>query len=316
MTTTCKIPVVKPLLALTMGDPAGIGPEIVVGALRDARVRRACRAVVVGSSEALRREGWRPALAPLLDPGAECRPRPGRPDTAGAAASFAAVRLATEFALRGLVRGIVTAPIAKDGWRSAGIEFPDHTDYLQSATRSREVAMMLVADGLRSIPVTRHVALSEVSGRLRVPAIVAAARLASAALRDGLGVRSVRLGLCAFNPHAGESGMMGGEERKVLGPALREARRAGLRMDGPHPADSAWAAHRAGRFDALISLYHDQAMIPLKVLHPYGIVNWTVGIPIVRTSPGHGTAFDIAGKRRANSEAMVQAILLAARLNA
>jgi 4-hydroxythreonine-4-phosphate dehydrogenase len=268
----------------------------------------------MGCRKVLERQGWNKRLAPLLDPGVDCAFRSGRPTPASGRASFEAVRLAVDFALRGLVDGIVTAPVSKGAWRSAGIPFLDHTDFLRRACGVRRVAMMLVDGSLRAVPVTRHIPLAQVPRRLNCREVIDAARMAQRALRDQLGIRRPRLGLCALNPHAGESGMLGGEERRILQPALRALKRSGIRIDGPIPADAAWAAHKAGRWDALIALYHDQVMIPMKVADPYAVVNWTLGIPFIRTSPGHGTAFDIAGKGTANPEAMIQAILLAARL--
>lgn len=298
-----------------MGEPAGIGPEVLAASLSDPRVRRACRPLAVGCRRVLARFGWNPRLAPILDPGVESRARPGRPTPESGRASFEAVRLAAELAMRGLVGGIVTAPVSKSSWRSAGVPYRDHTDFLARVSGTRRVAMMLAAGGLRAVPVTRHLPLAEVPRRLNPGEVAAAARLAARALKNELGIPRPRLGLCALNPHAGESGLLGGEERRILLPAARRLRRSGVRVEGPLPADAAWAAHRAGRWDALICLYHDQAMIPLKTACPHGIVNWTLGIPFARTSPGHGTAFDIAGKGRADPEAMIQAVLLAARLS-
>lgn len=297
-----------------MGEPAGIGPEVLVASLSDARVRRACQPLVVGCRKVLEGQGWSGRLGPTLDPGVECSFRPGKPTAGSGLASFAAVRLAVDFARRGFADGVVTAPISKDAWRQAGVSFLDHTDYLRHACGARRIAMMLVNGSLRAVPVTRHIPLAQVSRRLKCRDVIDAGQMAQRALRDQLGIRRPSLGLCALNPHAGESGMLGGEERRILQPALRALKRSGIRIDGPIPADAAWAAHKSGRWDALIALYHDQVMIPMKVADPYAVVNWTLGIPFVRTSPGHGTAFDIAGKGLANPEAMIQAILLAAKL--
>lgn len=292
-----------------MGDPAGIGPEIALAASRAPAVKRICRPILVGSRNVFAGAGWRAGDAPCLG-GSSARRRPGRPDREGAKASFDAVEIAVKLARRGLVSGIVTAPIAKTAWRGAGIPFDDHTGYLARVCGSPEAAMMLMSGPLRTVTVTRHLPLSKVASRLKKGEIIIAGGLLRLALRR-LGVRRARVALCALNPHGGEEEMFGDEERRILAPAARAGRLA-----GPVPADSAWALHRAGAYDGLISLYHDQALIPLKVFDRRRIVNWTLGVPLVRTSPGHGTAFDIAGRRRADACAMIEAALLAARLSA
>lgn len=305
----------KPVLAFTLGDPAGIGPEIVVAALKNSAVRRACVPLVIGSRDVFYYHGWRPELAPILDPGVACSVRPGRPSPAGGRAGFAAVAVATKLALRRCVDAIVTAPISKEFWNRAGIRYPDHTDYLKEATGAAQVAMMLLCGELRTVLVTRHMPLRDAPRRISTGETVRAVLLLHKALRDDLKILRPRLGLCALNPHAGEEGLLGKEEREILLPAVRRLRHSGVGISLPLPADSAWALHRAGKFDGLVTLYHDQALIPLKMADPYGVVNWTLGLPIVRTSPGHGTAFDIAGKGCAMPDAMVAAALLAARLS-
>jgi 4-hydroxythreonine-4-phosphate dehydrogenase len=254
-------------------------------------------------------------LAPLLDPGFQCEYESGHPTASSGYCSFAAVRLAVDLALKRLADAVVTAPISKESWRSAGVPFLDHTGFLEEVCARKHVAMMLVAGDLRAVPVTRHIPLARVSGRLTISSIVYSARLTHQTIKEKMGIRRPALALCAFNPHAGESGMFGTEERDVLLPAIKTLKRMGIPIDGPIPADAAWAAHSAGLWDALLTLYHDQAMIPMKVACPYAVINWTLGIPIIRTAPGHGTAFDIAGQRKANPEAMIQAILLAASLS-
>lgn len=176
--------------------------------------------------------------------------------------------------------------------------------------------MMLLGGPFRAVLATRHIPLKDAPRAATAAAVAEAAELADGALREGLGIRHPRLALCALNPHAGEGGLLGTEERDILGPAARALRRRGLNLAGPLPADAAWAAQARGEFDALVALYHDQALIPLKAAVGYGVVNWTVGTPLIRTSPGHGTAYDIAGRGRADAEATVQAALLAARLAA
>ncbi|OGR60040.1 MAG: hypothetical protein A2X36_08660 [Elusimicrobia bacterium GWA2_69_24] len=302
-------------MALTAGDPAGVGPELVVAAMRHPLLRRRASLLAVGPREALIRAGWTPKLGPFLDPGipVPAMRRPG-PSVAGGRASFAAVRLAVRLAQDRRVDAVVTAPVSKQSWEMAKVGFRDHTQYLKAATGSRDAGMMLLAGDLRAVLVTRHIPHSEVPARLTAAALSEAARLTVDALRRNLSIRRPRLGLCALNPHAGDDGLLGKEESRILVPWARRERRGGFSLEGPLPADAAWAAHKAGRFDALLAVYHDQALIPLKLSGGYGAVNWTLGIPIIRTSPGHGTAFDLAGKGRADPSGMLAAALFAVRI--
>ena len=304
----------RPILAFTMGDPGGIGPEVVVGALKDKGVRRAAEVLVIGSRAVMARRGWGPRLSPLLDPGIPCKGALGEPTADGGRASFEAVRVAVAMFAKGIIDGFVTGPVSKEAWVMAKTGHTDHTGYLEKAT-GRKGAMVLLAGNMRSVLATRHIPVAQVPKQLTVANVVEAGRRLFEALRV-LGSKRPRLGLCALNPHAGEHGILGGEEKRVLGPALKRLAGLGIQVAGPIPADSAWAAHARGGFDGLITLYHDQALIPLKTMEPYGVVNWTVGLPLIRTSPGHGTAYDIAGKRPARPDATIRAALLAARLAA
>jgi len=275
--------------------------------MRAPRVRRACEPVAVGEASVWRRAGWRGAVVDTRLGLAV--PKPGAPSKASGALSFAAFRRAVELAERGLVGGIVTAPISKLAWKMAGVPFTDHTEYLRSVTgRSAEMILCAPDDGLWTVTATRHVPLAEVSKRVTRAAIASSAR----ALREALtlaGNSRPRIGLCGLNPHAGEEGLLGPEEKRVLVPAARS-----LKLEGPIAADAAWRLHRERKLDGLVCLYHDQALIGLKASVGLRIVNWTVGLPFIRTSPGHGTGFDIAQKRAADPFAMESAALLAARL--
>ena len=249
-------------------------------------------------------------MAPVLDTALGLNaPAYGRSSADAGKISFAAVRMATQLAMRRLVAGIVTAPISKKAWSMAGVPFTDHTEYFRIETNSpAEMILGAPAQKLWCILATRHIELKQASSLLKVDRIVSAARSLRDSLRQ-IGFKRPNLGLCAFNPHAGEEGMMGSEERRILRPV---ALKSGL--VGPIAADTAWRWHREGKLDALVCLYHDQALIPLKTAAGLEIVNWTTGLPFVRTSPGHGTGMDVAGKGRADESATVQAALLAARL--
>lgn len=308
-----------PVLAFTSGDPAGVGPEVAAAAARDPAVRGACRPLGIGPRGAFAAAGWRPGLFPIIEAGVFRAGRPRGPSADGGRASYAAVLRAVRLCARGLVQGVVTAPCSKQSWALAGLPHKDHTDLLKHETGSRRVGMWLEGAGLRTVLVTRHIPLRDVPAAVSYRAVADAAELAAEGLRLSAGLRRPRLGLCALNPHAGDAGVIGDEERRVLAPAAARLRRRGLGVEGPLPADAAWMAHADGRLDALLALHHDQALVPLKLRAGYGVVNWTLGIPLVRTSPGHGTAFDAArvrGGRKADPSGMKAAALLAAKIAA
>lgn len=302
----------KPLLAFTSGDPAGIGPEATLKALAGARA--VCRPLLVGEASVWKRAGWKPRLAPLFDTALGLKAPPyGSPSLSSGAASFSAVKAALGLAARGVVRGIVTAPISKQAWHMAGVPYTDHTEYLGAQTGGT-VQMVLGIPKRRvwCVLATRHVGLADAVKRLSVSRVLHAAAGLDRALRR-LGLKNRRLVLCGLNPHAGEEGLLGLEERRILIPAAAAAREAGIDLSGPVAADAAWRLHSVGRYDGVVALYHDQALIPLKMAGGLGVVNWTLG-SLVRTSPGHGTGFDIAGKGVAQAEATIAAAELAAKL--
>lgn len=316
-----------PLIGITMGDPAGIGPEIilkVVGA-----ELRSCRIVVLGDLETLRETAHRlgSPLAPMAwHPGvrypteAEVLPvlplsqlagenrRPGHPTTPGGEASYQYVEAGVGLTLDGTLQGLVTAPISKAMWHAAGRIYPGHTELLAALTHTPEVRMMLVGTRLRVILVTTHLALARVPAALSSERILRTISLASAHLSRFHGLRPPRLAVAALNPHAGEGGAFGDEEERLIRPAVRQAQALGLTVAGPFPADSLFVRAVQGEFDGVICLYHDQGLIPLKLLSWEDGVNATIGLPIVRTSPDHGTAFDIAGRGVANPRSLRAAI--------
>lgn len=304
----------KPLLAVTSGDPGGVGPELAVAVLNSRAVRRAARLLLIGPRSVFLRAGWRPSLAPILDSGFPCRRIVRKPTAEGGRSSYEAVQLALKLAMRGLVDGVVTAPVSKEAWRLAGAPDLDHTSLIGRFTGAKNVGMMLAAGALKAVLVTRHIPLKQVAAKASARALEDAAVAACAALKGPLGVRRPKIGLCALNPHAGDGGLIGDEEDRRLRPAVRRLKRRGIFLEGPIPADAAWAAHAGGRYDALLAMYHDQALVPLKLAAGYRVVNWTIGVPLVRTSPGHGTAFDIAGKGKVDPSGMKEAILFAVRL--
>jgi len=323
----------KPIIAVTMGDPGGIGPEVVVRALLDQRLARACRPVIVGRRPALERAaeslglplrfvpvGSRlPLLGPgrvaLVETGPERDPVPplGRPTASGGRAALEAIAEALCLALDGRAAAMVTAPISKEAIRAAGSPFPGHTEMLAAFTGARRHAMMLVGGPLRVTLATTHLPLREVAGALTRRGIVEAIGLTWEALR-ALGLPEPRVAVCGLNPHAGEGGLFGEEERRVIAPAVRTAYRQGVAVSGPWPADTVFHRAARGEFAAVVAMYHDQGLGPLKTLAFDTGVNVTLGLPIIRTSVDHGTAFDIAGRGTASPESLIAAVELAARL--
>ena len=319
----------KPIVAVTMGDPSGIGPEVVVKAARDAAVRRACRVVIVGDAALLQRAHaprWpnresgsaAPTDAPVLVESVTClKPdavRPGRSTRNGGEASYRYILRAVELIGAGGADAMATAPINKKALNDAGHAWPGHTELLADLTHTREVRMMLYGSRLKVVLVTVHLPLTEVAASLTRRRIRTTIELTHRSLQEWFGLAEPRLAVAALNPHGGEDGMFGQEERRVIRPAVRDCSGRGMCVSGPVPADSLFHRAVAGEFDAVICMYHDQGLGPFKLLHFTDGVNLTLGLPIIRTSVDHGTAYDIAGKGVADPRSMKQAILLAAKL--
>jgi len=319
-----------------MGDPCGIGPEIVVKAMADASLRARARFVVFGFSELFSYiadllEGdfpWYrdhhekvrryPYDVIVLDYDELPSPAAGQhePTHYGGRASAAFLEGAVAAAQAGMIDALVTAPISKQAWRLAGYKFPGHTEMLAKRTQSRNYAMMFVAPQLKVVLATIHESLFAVCDRLSIGCVFNPIDLADRALRDLFGIADPRIGLCGLNPHAGEGGTIGDEEKRIIEPAALMAAEAGANVSGPYPADTLFRRAVAGEFDCVVAMYHDQGLIPIKLLAWREAVNLTLGIPLIRTSPAHGTAFDIAGKNRADPEPMKAAIRLAVDLAA
>jgi 4-hydroxythreonine-4-phosphate dehydrogenase len=305
---------VKPRLAITLGDPAGIGPEIVSKALRDPRVQAACHPVLVGDpvAFALHKEPL-PTVELLSVPGLNRKLKLGRPSKDAGASAIESLKKAVYLVKSGQAQALVTAPVSKESFHLADHAYPGHTEWLAADSGASPVAMLMVAGDLRAILMTRHVPLARVSQTLTVADIEASGRLGHAFVRDQLGKRSPRLVACGLNPHAGDGGLIGEEEQEVFAPALRRLKAQGIHVAGPYSADAIFAEMTGQTYDLALAAYHDQGMIALKVHAADRLVNITLGLPYIRTSPGHGTAYDIAGKGRARPEPTIEAILLAAR---
>jgi 4-hydroxythreonine-4-phosphate dehydrogenase len=283
-----------PRIGLTVGDPAGIGPEIAEKAAAHPDVLEACRPVLYAP----------PDLSTF---------RPGELSARAGRAAYEAIVRAVEDARSGAVAAIATSPINKEAFRLAGLPWRGHTDLLAHLTGTGTVAMMFYSQPLRVVLATVHVPLAEVPAWLTRESLEATIRLTAREL-PRFGYPAPRLALAGLNPHAGEHGVMGREEDEVLGPAVEACRGDGIEVSGPLPADTAFLRATRGEFDAVIACYHDQGLIPVKLLAFGRAVNVTLGLPIIRTSVDHGTAFDIAGKGIADPASLIEAVLLAARL--
>ncbi len=328
----------KPLLAITIGDYNGIGPEVAVKAASSPRVRRACSLLLVGPELVFRdvRRSLRSPIRFLVagdDPGRDelltdfplvplllsssitrDEYQPGSAHPSAGAAAIAAIRAAVTLATRNSVDGIVTAPLAKHLVREPGLEFRGHTEFLQQLTGAPEVAMMLVCRGLKVGLATIHEPLRAIPSLLTHSLLLRRARIVLATLRSDWKIPRPRMAVLGLNPHAGESGLLGDEERNVIAPAVATLRDEGEQCEGPFPADSFFARYRPGTWDAVLAMYHDQGLIPLKMFARGRGANVTAGLPLIRTSPDHGTGFDLAGKGIADPSSMEEAILLAATL--
>ena len=328
----------RPILAITMGDPAGIGPEIIVKALASPTVWRLCRPIVVGSVQvmgktvrALRspvkvvglkddpkvgpRSKFTRGCLPVLDPIGKTlgRFQMGKPAAGPGLASVECIKKAAQLALSGCVAGIVTAPINKKAISLAGYAYPGHTELLADFTGSKQVGMMILGGPFKILFVTTHVAIRDLPAALTPSRILGAIRLANFALQKYFKLSKPRIGVAALNPHAGENGLFGDEERRVIAPATQKAQKCGIQVSGPLPADTLFGAAVRGAYDVIVAMYHDQGLIPLKTVAFGRCVNMTVGLPIIRTSVDHGTAYDIVGQGKADPQSLIEAIKLAAR---
>jgi len=305
-----------PRLALTAGDPAGIGPEVVLKALASPD-RPAATVVVYGPMSVLLARAVRLGLPPpqdlnarLVDVPLDGAVEPGRTSAAAGRAAAQAVLRAVADAKRGQVDALVTAPLNKESLRAAGHPWPGHTEMLADAAGTPDVAMMFVGGGLRVALLTIHRPLRTVPDAVTPAEVRRITRLVHRELAR-FGVRVPRIALCGLNPHAGEHGLLGHEEEEVLEPAIADLRREGLDVSGPFPADTLFVRARRGEFDAVIAGYHDQGLIPVKLAAFGHAVNVTLGLPFVRTSVDHGTGFDIVEKGTADGRSLVEAIGLA-----
>ncbi len=324
-------------LAVSLGDPAGIGPELIAEAWVRREQERLPPFFVVGCSEVLRAAAatrgidlpiaqvtdlaqptaWFATALPVLRVG-KAAYRPGKPDAKGAKLAIQSLERAVATVGVGVSDALVTGPTAKAALAEIGFEFPGQTEFVAAwcEVAAEDAVMMLAGPSLRTVPITVHCALAEVPKKLTVALIRRRCAIVARALEHDFGIARPRLAVCGLNPHAGENGRMGREEIKIIAPAIAKLRADGIDATGPHPADALFAPHARGTYDVAIAMYHDQALVPLKALDFDQGVNVTLGLPIVRTSPDHGTAFDIAGKNVASPGAMIAAIRMAGEMAA
>jgi 4-phospho-D-threonate 3-dehydrogenase / 4-phospho-D-erythronate 3-dehydrogenase len=325
--------VTPPLIAVTMGDPAGIGPEILAKTLADADFREENRVVVVGDAKMLERAarlldlplranvigepeeaGFEPGTADVIPETDLPEDLPfGELDARAGDAAFRYVERATALASAGRVAAVATAPLNKEAMHLAGHKYPGHTEILAGLTGTKDYAMMLVTDELKVIHVSTHVSLKEAIDRVQPERELAVIRLAHGSLRK-LGVESPKVAVAGLNPHAGENGLFGDEDAARIAPAVAAAAEEGIDATGPHPPDTVMMRARTGAFDIVVVQYHDQGHIPIKLMGFDTGVNVTVGLPFFRTSVDHGTAFDIAGTGEADPSSLRAALDLASRL--
>ncbi|HHI88429.1 MAG TPA: 4-hydroxythreonine-4-phosphate dehydrogenase PdxA [Hellea balneolensis] len=311
-------------LAVTMGDPAGIGPEITTKAwlaLRDTPYRFFVIAdpglypniaLLDRPEQAAARFADALPVLPIDSPAAKA----GKPDAGLAGPILKSIKYALRFAENGQAAGIITNPIAKHVLYEAGFSHPGHTEFLADLTNTPLPVMMLSARDLNVALVTIHMALKDVANSICAVSVINTARILDQALRRDFGISSPRIAMCGLNPHAGENGALGDEEQNILIPAAQTLRAEGINITNPKPADTMFHAEAREEYDAALAMYHDQGLIPVKSLDFHGGVNTTLGLPVIRTSPDHGTAFDIAGKDIARPDSLIAAIKQAAHMAA
>lgn len=317
-------------VGITIGDINGIGPEVIIKALRDNRILQDCVPIIYGSTKTLsfhkKMVHGEEFSYQSCKSATEAQPKKinivnvwndeikfdiGTSNETGGKYAFLSLEKATEDLASNKIDVLVTAPISKEGIIKAGFQFPGHTEYLAHLSNQDEALMLMVNDNLRVALVTTHVALKDVATHLTKEKIVAKIKQLENSLKKDFGIIRPRIAVFGLNPHAGENGKMGDEEQLVINPAINQAKNEGILAYGPYPADSFFGSSNLGNFDGILAMYHDQGLTAFKALAFDEGVNYTAGLPIVRTSPDHGTAFDIAGQDKANEQSMRSAIYLA-----
>jgi 4-hydroxythreonine-4-phosphate dehydrogenase len=319
------------VIGITMGDPAGIGPEIIVKTLVDPQIRRSAKFIIFGMNEQLCYAADKAEIETFW--GRHQHEKISRdypykvvvadydeysvpswingPSKVAGEASIQFCLDAVDAAQAGIIDAVVTAPISKVSWKLAGAEWPGHTEMLAHRTKSKRKVMMFISGPFKVALATIHQALFEVRHKFTIGCVFEPIDLLNTALKEYFGLDNPNIGVAALNPHAGENGQFGDEEQRIISPAILLAQEQGINCHGPYPADTLFLRATHGEFDGVVAMYHDQGMIPVKLLDFENAVNVTLGIPIIRTSPAHGTAFDIAGRNIANPSSFKAAIITA-----
>jgi 4-hydroxythreonine-4-phosphate dehydrogenase len=326
----------RPIIGITMGDPVGIGPEIISKALVESSLYEVCRPLILGDAAVITatnkwlKTGLRVHRADSPETGIyqsgsidviglsdldDRQLHYGHPTRETARAMVAYVTQAIAWAMKGRIHALATCPINKLALRMAGVDFDGHTELLAQQTKTSDYVMMLAGSKLRVALVTIHLPLAQVPAKLTTEAVLKTLRITHEALGSAFGIPKPRLAVAALNPHAGENGLFGDEEKKIISPAVHQAVDAGINASGPFPPDTVFYWALKGQWDAVVCMYHDQGLIPFKMVHFSDGVNVTLGLPIVRTSVDHGTAYDIAGMGKADPGSLVAAIHMAADLS-
>ncbi|MBN1848210.1 MAG: 4-hydroxythreonine-4-phosphate dehydrogenase PdxA [Deltaproteobacteria bacterium] len=324
----------RPFIGITMGDPSGIGPEIIIKALSDPGLYDLCKPLVIGDPGAFTDPLINPTMLPInaitksTDAEGSSRSidliavsrlqeaafRPGHPSPETGRSMVKSIITAVRMAMDKEIAAMVTGPIRKDLMHQAGYHYEGHTQFIAHLTDTDDYVMLLAGDRLRVALVTIHCALKDVSGLLSRENVLKTIRITAGSLRQDFRIGVPRLAVSALNPHASEAGLFGDEEEMIITPAIEEAKKQGLNVEGPFPADTLFYKAASGQFDAVVAMYHDQGLIPLKLLHFSDAVNTTLGLPIIRTSVDHGTAYDIAGRGIADPSSLKAAIRMAVRM--
>ena len=309
-----------PVVAITMGDPTGVGPEIILKTFIKEDIFKYCTPVIIGDAVFLKKTAEYLHIPPLPSPVSVFDLKnipegihPGKPSRDGGRSAIEYIKVAVEMAMAKKVDAITTSPINKEAIHMAGYTYPGHTEMLAEFTHTDDYAMMIAGEDIRVVLVTTHHALKDVSRLITKEKVLRVIRLTYRSLKLW-GFLNVRIGVSALNPHAGEGGIFGNEERKIIIPAIHDAQREGINVNGPFPADTLFTSVKRTEFDAIVVMYHDQGLIPVKMVSFGKAVNITLGLPFIRTSVDHGTAYDIVGKGIADPSSLIEAVKLAAQL--
>ena len=306
----------RPKVAITIGDPAGIGPEIVYRATNSLRVQSVCSPVVVGDKNVISKyfDIYKKSnkIEFVFSSNYNKKIQIGKSSKISGLIACDAIRQAAKMCMSKHTKSMVTAPVSKESFKLAGLNYSGHTEFLGKLTKTKNYCMMMICDNINSVMVTRHLPISKISSVLTKRDIVSTTKLSANFIKKIL-KKDPKIIMCALNPHAGDNGILGNDEKKTIIPAIKKLKEQKYNIIGLYPVDVAWQKFLQNKYDLIVAMYHDQIMLPLKILNPKKIVNVTVGLPFIRTSPGHGTAFDIAGKNIADFSSMEEAIIYASK---